>query len=317
VTDSVPTPPNQRGVYTDLDELVRLQYQARGFSYLPRQPLHSVLAGRHGSRLRGRGFDFEEIRHYRPGDDPRSFDWKVTARLRAPHVRVFTEERDRPAIVAVDQRSSMFFGSELQMKSVTAAEAAALSVWRVLAQGDRVGAVVFSDDELVEVRPQRSQRNALHILRELTRCNRKLPGQVESQPRQLNEVLERIARLAKHDALVTVISDFAGADDETRRWMTRIARHNDVVVVFVYDRFEQRLPQAGRLVFADGDLQLEVDTADPRLCERFEQRFTDRLERTRAFLLQRAVPVIPVHTGGDVAAQARAQLGMARSRRRR
>ena len=82
---------NEDGVYVTLDELTRLQFLARGFSFLPRQPVHSLLSGRHASRIRGRGLDFEELRGYLPGDDPRTIDWKVTARTGEPHVRVYTE----------------------------------------------------------------------------------------------------------------------------------------------------------------------------------------------------------------------------------
>ena len=85
------------GVYVTLEELIRIRYRARGLSFLPRQPVHSLLDGRHASRMRGRGFDFEEIREYQPGDDVRTIDWKVTARTGEAHVRVYTEERDRPS----------------------------------------------------------------------------------------------------------------------------------------------------------------------------------------------------------------------------
>src|SRR5215471_17651879 len=133
------------GVYIDLDDLIALEYRDREVSFLPRQPVHSLLSGRFASRMRGRGLNFEEIRDYRPGDDVRSIDWKVTARLQKPHVRVFNEERDRQSLLVVDQRLSMFFGSKLAMKSVTAAQAAALAAWRILNVGDRVGAIVFDD----------------------------------------------------------------------------------------------------------------------------------------------------------------------------
>ena len=310
--------PRPSGAYAQLDDLVRLRHKAVGFSFLPRQPVHSVLAGRHGSRLRGRGFDFEEIRHYVAGDDPRSFDWRVPARLREPHVRVFTEERDRPVLLVVDQRGPMFFGSRQRMKSVTAAEAAALAGWRVLEQGDRVGALVFDDRELVEVRPQRSRRNQMRILHEIVRLNHGLPTphDVAERPEALVEALEKAARLARHDWLVVVISDFHGGDERARELLSRIARHNDVLVVFVHDRLEEQLPDAGRLVFADGEFQLEVDSGDAKLRERFRQRFAERLEQARRFLLRRAVPVLPIHTGADVADQARALLGAARSQRR-
>src|SRR5215467_15627938 len=106
-----------KGVYVSLDDLMRMRLKARGLSFLPRQSPHSVLAGRHASRMRGRGLDFEEIRDYLPGDDIRSFDWKATARAGKPLVRVFTEERDRPTCIVVDQRQSMFFGTRFAFKS--------------------------------------------------------------------------------------------------------------------------------------------------------------------------------------------------------
>ena len=143
------------GIYTSLQELVALQYKASGFSFLPKQPVHSILSGRHNSRLRGRGLNFEELRHYRAGDDIRTMDWKVTNRTGKPHVRVYSEERERPVLLLVDQRINMFFGSQLKMKSVIAAELAALSAWRVLSVGDRIGALVFNDTEIIETRPHR------------------------------------------------------------------------------------------------------------------------------------------------------------------
>ena len=99
------------GVYVSLHELMAFEFKAAGLSFLPRRRSGSILAGRHASRVRGRGLNFEEIRDYFPGDDIRTIDWKVTLRLGAPHVRAYGEERDRPALVIVDQRLSMFFGS--------------------------------------------------------------------------------------------------------------------------------------------------------------------------------------------------------------
>ena len=144
-------------IHVSLARLRGLQGAARGLSFLPRQPSASVLNGRHASRLRGRGLNFEEMRDYLPGDDIRSIDWKATARTGTPHVRVFTEERDRPALLVVDQRMSMFYGSVLNLKSVTAAEAAAIAAFRILDAGDRVGGIVFDDEDLVEYVPKRSR----------------------------------------------------------------------------------------------------------------------------------------------------------------
>src|SRR5215813_4424925 len=143
--------------YVSLDDLLRLRHRAKGFSFLPKQPVHSLLSGRHASRLRGRGLEFEELRHYYAGDDVRAIDWRATARLGEPQLRVYKEERDRSVILLVDQRLSMFFGSRHTMKSVIAAEAAALAAWRVTSLGDRIGGIVFSENGMAEIRPHARQ----------------------------------------------------------------------------------------------------------------------------------------------------------------
>ena len=307
------------GVYTSLEELTRLRHKAQGFSFLPGQPIHSLLAGPHGSRLRGRGLDFEELRHYLPGDDIRSMDWKTTMRLGKPFVRVNNEERDREAIIVVDQRLDMFFGSEVSMKSVTAAEVASLAAWRVLAAGDRPGAVLFDDNDIVVVRPDRSKKRVMQILGALTEKNQALRVSADAvtRPEQLNDVLERVARLAKHDCLVVVISDFHGADEHTKMLMTRIAQHNDALAVIIYDKLETELPDLGRLVVSDGDLQIEVNSGDASLRRRFADIFDERLATVRTVLLQRRIPVLPIHTSLPAAEQVRKLLNSTGGRQRR
>src|SRR5580693_7751196 len=140
------------GAYADLASLVALQFKAGGFALARNRPVHSFLFGRRSSHVRGRGLDFEELRSYVAGDDVRSIDWRVTARMQKPYVRDYSEERDRPTMLVVDQRMNMFFGSRASMKSVVASEAAALAAWHVVQQGDRVGALVFNDEEIEEVR---------------------------------------------------------------------------------------------------------------------------------------------------------------------
>ena len=105
------------GAYADLDSLVALQFKAAGFTLKHNQPVHSLLFGRRASHVHGRGLDFEELRSYVAGDDVRSIDWRVTARVQKPYVRVYSEERDRPTMLVVDQRINMFFGSRRSMKS--------------------------------------------------------------------------------------------------------------------------------------------------------------------------------------------------------
>ncbi len=299
------------GVYAYLDDLIRIQFQAQGFSFLPKQPINSLLSGRHASRLRGRGLNFEEIRRYLPGDDIRNMDWKVTARTQKAHTRVFTEERDRPVLLLVDQRLSMFFGSRKVMKSVTAAETAALGAWRVLDAGDRVGALVFDDSDITEIKPHRSQKRVMQILQAVTEMNHalRIDAGITSAPGMLNQVLKKTAFLAKHDYLVTIISDLNGADSETERWVSRIARHNDLIVCLIYDPLETQLPKGGKLVVSDGEFQLEVDTSSGKVQKDFSEIFNQKLQDTKEWLSKRGIPILPLNTSEDVASQVRRILG--------
>jgi len=302
------------GVYTTLEELARLRYQARGFSFLPRQPINSLLAGRHGSRLRGRGLNFEELRRYQPGDDIRTIDWKVTARTGKTHARVYTEERDRPALLIVDQRLGMFFGSQRAMKSVTAAEVAALAAWRVVDAGDRVGAIVFNDTDVVQVRPYRSRDRVMQILNAIVAQNQALGIDLAlaTNPSMLNQALTNAVRAATHDYLICLISDLNGANAETRRLMTRLARHNDVIVAFIYDPLETALPKAGRLTVSDGQQQLAIDSNSTALRQGYRDLFDHRLTTGQTILLQQQVPLLQLTTAEVVTTQLRQLLGGAR-----
>ena len=301
------------GVHTSLRELMRLAHKARGFGFLPRQPIHSILSGKHTSRLRGRGLNFEELRNYLPGDEIRQMDWKASARTGEPHVRVYTEERDRPVFLVVDQRRSMFFGSKLKMKSVAAAEVAALGAWRSLDQGDRVGAVVFNDSECTVIKPQRSRLTVQQVLGEVTRMNQLLPGSAEGgQPpsETLNAALRKTEQLAKHDALICLISDFGGVDAESRKILTSAAQHNDVIAALVYDPLGAQLPNLGPAVFSEGPTQLEVDTSRQAIRSAFEREFDSRLAKVTRLLQQRAIPFFMVSAAEDPLQQIQHALGV-------
>jgi uncharacterized protein (DUF58 family) len=298
-------------VYTELDDLMRLRFKASGFSFLPRQPIHSILSGRHASRLRGRGLNFEELRNYLPGDDTRNIDWRVTARTREPYVRVYTEEKDRTVWLLVDQRISMFFGSRWKMKSVVAAEAAAVAAWRVLSQGDRVGAIVFDDTDLQVIPPHRSEERVAQILKKIVEKNHALNAKTEIKPgpEMLNRALKRVASVARHDCLICLVGDGTGIDEDTRKYVTRLTEHNDVLSVFIYDPLEQSMPAAGRLVFSDGLSQVEFNTTDKALRAAYSSDFEQRVAKMKATSRRNAIPLLPVHTAAPVLEQVREDLG--------
>lgn len=293
-----------------LEALIQLKADARGFSFLPRQPVSSLLAGRHASRLRGRGLAFEELRHYQQGDDVRTIDWKATARLRSPQVRVYSEERERPVLFVVDQRRPMFFGSRRAMKSVAAAEITALGAWRALGSGDRVGGIVFNETELVDLRPQRGQPQVLRLLHETARLNQALAASPHSSSGKLtlNHALDAARRRANHDHLLVLVSDFDGADDETRRLATLIAAHNDMLAIAVYDPLGASLQaQPGMLAEIGGEsIAVPLNSGFPAA---FQRAFARRLDEWTEIFRALKVPVLPVSTAAPPAEQLRELFG--------
>ena len=299
------------GVYVDLEQLIALEQRGRRVSFLPKQPVHSLLSGRFASRMRGRGLNFEEIRDYRSGDDVRQIDWKVTARLRKPHVRVFNEERDREALLVVDQRLSMFLGSRFAMKSVTAAQTAAIGAWRVLGVGDRIGAIVFNDGDLVEIRARRSRATVLQILSAIVAQNQALDvgrGLITA-PIMLNRALEHAERRALHDATIIVIGDFDGADDATRRMVGAMTRHNDVVALLVHDPLQSDLPASAAMTVTDGELQIQLAVGRDSVRKNIVQATQARLKGVFAWTHELGIPVLPLSAAEETTPQLRRLLG--------
>ena len=303
------------GAYVTLRQLTRLRYRARGFSYLPAQPVSSVLAGRKRSRLRGRGLDFDELRHYRPGDDIRTMDWKITQRTGSPYVRVYTEERDRPVWLVIDQRLSMFFGSQCQMKSVAAAEAAALTAWRVLGVGDRIGAVIFNDEQQFVAKPSRSERATLAWFEQLVSYNNALSAcaQKASQPQALAAALKALAPRLGHDGLVIIVSDFDGWNSACMDAIKLIRRSNDVIATVISDPLERDIGRANKLVVSDGKHQLEIKATNSPAQERFKADYEQRLDSLTDSLKRHTVPVLALSTDTDITRQIQRLLGGGRA----
>ncbi|HBE68340.1 MAG TPA: DUF58 domain-containing protein [Planctomycetaceae bacterium] len=303
---------SDRRVYADLRELVSLKNRLRGLSFLPQQPVQSLLSGRHASRLRGRGLNFEELRHYHSGDDVRSIDWKVTARTRQAHTRVFTEERDRPVLLVVDQRINMFFGSQIHMKSVTAAHLAALTTWKTLDQGDRIGGIVFNDDLQQHVASRRSQATATQLLSAIVKFNHQLSVRVPDPDSNLAfaNTLRHATRLAAHNHLIVIISDFWGLDEACVSSLRTLSRHNDVLGMLVHDPLASNLPNSKQLVVSDGELQLDI--GDHRSRQRAADATEGRIQAVLNLQQQFAMPILPISTAEEALPQLQKLLGGAR-----
>ncbi|MDQ9093181.1 DUF58 domain-containing protein [Pseudoalteromonas haloplanktis] len=292
-------------IHCSFSHLKSLQSRARKLNFLPKQKSKSVLSGHHQSRIRGRGLSFEELRNYRVGDDIRTIDWRVTARTGKPHVRVYAEEKDRSALLLIDQRVNMFFGSQLNMKSVTAAEAAAICAYRIFAQGDRVGAVLFNDEQMQSFKPSKKPQALEELVKSISDYNMALNcnAHIAQQTRHLNEPLEAATRLVSHDQLIIVISDFDAVDEHTEQKLSQMAAHNDVILCLVSDPLISSLPNDLQLAVSNGEKQLNLDTSRGDTKQQLQTAFMSREQQIRNWQNRFGLTVIDLNTKQDTLQQ--------------
>lgn len=288
------------GITVSVQELIRLRAYAIDASRSPRQLLRTLQAGPHLSRYRGRGMDFDEVRAYQPGDDVRNIDWRVTARSGKPHTKLFTEERERPVFLLIDQGASMQFGTRVAFKSVVAARIAALLAWDAAKHGDRIGALLFADNHHTELRPLGGQRGALQLISALATLQQALiTSSVTGQVHSMTHTLARLSRTARPGSLVYLISDFHYFDSVIERDLARLARLHDMVMIFVYDPLEVRSPPPGYYRLSNGAEFVNLVVEKHKPAEHVEHFIAHR-QRLERWAQANAVPFLAIATDESI-----------------
>ena len=249
-----------------------------------------TLAGQYHSVFKGQGMNFDEVREYQPGDEVRTIDWNVTARMNHPFVKKFVEERELTLMLVVDVSGSGLFGSHAQSKRELAAEIASVLAFSAIRNNDKVGLILFSDEVEKYIPPRKGRRHVLRVIREV------LFFEPQRRGTDLNGALEFLLRVTAHKAIAVIISDFIGSPAESggRRagklrpqmmlleslaqasfaMLRQANRRHDVVAVQIADRYELELPALGRLVLNDAETGevVEINTGDERKRAAFAER---------------------------------------------
>ena len=262
------------------DKIRRIQIRTRTI-------LQAGIVGAYHAVFKGRGMEFAEVREYEPGDDVRTIDWNVTARMNATYVKKFVEERDLTLLLLVDVSGSQQFGSRYLVKHDLAAELAAVLAFSAVANHDRVGAVLFSDRIEGFVPPGRGRDHALRIVRDL------LAKQPASRGTDLAGALRFARQVMKRRGIVAVISDFQ--DQGWEKALGILRRRHDVVAIHLWDPREVDLPPAGLIALADpeADRLLIVDTSDPAVRKRLR---VATLDQARDLFRRARVDALPLST---------------------
>jgi len=288
---------NPTGPYVNLSGLLRLRFAAQDLRLFIPRPVKSQLQGAERTRFRGRGMDFEEVRLYQAGDDVRTIDWRVTARTQVPHTKLYREERERPVFVVVDQRASLFFGSQRCFKSVLAAHIGANLAWAALNNSDRIGGLVVGDNAQRDIHPRRSKHAVLEFLHQLDLFNHQLTTPVApTQSKNLSQVLTDIRRMAKPGFALFIVSDFHDYNTDCEQQLFELARHTDVTLIHVFDPIEKKLHSNNRLTVSNGLHRLQLPTDEIGFQKAYENAYSTRLEHLTLSAKRLALPLISYAT---------------------
>jgi uncharacterized protein (DUF58 family) len=270
-----------------LRQVKLLELQTRGL-------VNSLFTGEYRSVFKGQGMEFAEVREYQAGDEVRSIDWNVTARMGRPFVKRYIEERELTVMLAVDLSGSERFGTRGRFKSELASELAAVLAMSAIRNNDRVGAVLFTDRIEHVVPPRKGRRHALRLMRDL------LVFEPAGSRTDLPAALEFTGKMLSHKSIIFVVSDFQA--EEIEHPLKLLAQRHDVVAVTVDDPSERTLPDIGLARFVDPETgtTLDVDTSDPEVRAQFAASVEEELTSRRRLLRRLAIDEIPVHTDGSV-----------------
>lgn len=280
------------GAYTSLQQLASYQLLARSLTMSRNNRALANLAGPFKSLIRGRGMEFEDVRLYQAGDDVRTIDWRVTARTGDTYTKQFREEREKPVFIVVDQRQSLFFGSQQAMKSVLACDLAAYIAWASLFKGDKVGGIVFNNQQQ-KITPALSQRkNVLRFLQNCVELNQQLSKQSSENSLTFITILQELKRQARPGSQLFLISDFYDLEQDSNPYLYELARHCDINVLAVFDPIEQQLPQKGLYPAFNGLQKVLLSGQQPH----WQQSFEARQQQLKQQFGQFGISVIPVST---------------------
>lgn len=234
--------PYSTGVDVQLTELLSYKQHAKLKLNGKRLVASRQLSGNYLANIKGRGMEFAEVRHYQPGDDVRAIDWAVTARTGKAHTKLFQEEKERPVFLLVDISDSMIFGSKFAFKSVQACHLAALLSWQAKQRNDRLGGIVFNQQQVAELKPTSRSKGLMAFLHQSQSLCKKVAFKTEQQQSLLLQ-LKRLSHLVQTGSQVHLISDFSQLDEACYKLINLIRRHNQVTAWQISDPLESSLPK--------------------------------------------------------------------------
>jgi len=285
--------PRRDAATADDRSLVEVLKKVRRIEITTRRMVNDVFSGEYHSVFKGQGMEFDEVREYQPGDDIRAIDWNVTARMGAPYIKRFMEERELVVTFLLDVSASGRFGSTGKTKLDTAAEICAVLAFSAIQNHDKVGAIVFSDEVEKYIVPEKGRKHVLHLVREV------LFFQPRRNRTNVANALEYLLRVSKRRGIVFIVSDFLSPDFS--RPLAMAAKKHDVVAIWLTDPREEHLEVSGLVRVWDQEARIErvIDLSSRAARERFRSYAQRRNEETAAVFRRNGIDSVRIETGQD------------------
>jgi uncharacterized protein (DUF58 family) len=258
-------------------------------------------AGEYQAIFKGRGMEFDEVRQYQPGDEVRTIDWNVTARMGTPFVKRYVEERELTVMLAFDASGSGRFGSAGRFKREVATELGAVLAFSAISNNDKVGLLAFTDRVELHIPPRKGRRHVLRLIRDL------LAFEPAGHGTDIALALDQLNRVLKRRAIIFLISDFmvATSDLASSGKLTRLLavtnRRHDLVAITLTDPREQAWPAVGLVALQDAETGATawVDSNDPAWRAAFARQAAARQDARDAAFTQAGVDRVDVTVGKD------------------
>ncbi|MCG6200960.1 DUF58 domain-containing protein [Psychromonas antarctica] len=231
------------GTNISLQELLSYKPHAKLHLHPAASAAHRQLAGNYLAKIKGRGMEFAEVRRYQAGDDIRTIDWAVTARTGKAHTKLFQEEKERPVFILLDLSDSMIFGSQFVFKSVQACHLAALLSWQAKQRNDRLGGIIFNQEEVAELKPTGRSKGLMTFFHQSERLCKSQPLKPVNSTQSLFTQLKRLSCLVQTGSQIHLISDFSQLDQNCQKLIAQMRRHNQLNAWQISDPLERVLPQ--------------------------------------------------------------------------
>ena len=273
--------------------------------------IHAKQGGAYVSAFKGRGMEFDESRIYQAGDDIRNMDWRVTARTGTAHTKIFREERERPILLWLDLNTSMMFATRNKFKSVIASEIAALIAWSAAKNNDRIGGLIFSADEHIEIKPRRGKTAVLDFIGRCTKHSTwmKKEFHAEKIPDKTTAV-SRLRSVTHPGSLIFMISDFRDMNEKAFAHVANISRNNDIIMIKITDPIEADLPSSGSYKLTDGTKELQIQTSSKKVRDDYRQHHQTLSDQLEKFCRQHRIHLINISTEDDVISTLKSGLGI-------